>query len=35
MQIRDDFVQYIAPVAEYLNEQTNKNILFEGAHDQC
>ena len=31
MQIRDDFVQYIAPVAEYLNEQTNKSILFEGA----
>ena len=31
MQIRDDFVQYIAPVAEYLSEQTNKNILFEGA----
>ena len=31
MQIKDEVVQYCMPVAEYLNEQTDKNILFEGA----
>ena len=31
--IRDKFLQYVKPVAEWLNEQTDagKNILFEGA----
>ena len=31
--IRDEFLQYVSPVAEWLNEQTDakKNILFEGA----
>ena len=31
--IRDEFLQYVNPVAEWLNEQTDakKNILFEGA----
>lgn len=31
MEIKDDVLQYCSPVAEYLNEQTDKNILFEGA----
>ena len=31
MQIKNEVVQYCMPVAEYLNEQTDKNILFEGA----
>ena len=31
--IRDEFLQYVSPVAEWLNEQTDagKNIMFEGA----
>tara|TARA_B100000965_G_scaffold165020_1_gene137323 strand:+ start:1125 stop:2330 length:1206 start_codon:yes stop_codon:yes gene_type:complete len=31
--IRDEFLQYVNPVAEWLNEQTDagKNIMFEGA----
>ena len=33
LEIKDEIVQYIAPVADYLNEMTdlNKNIVFEGA----
>jgi|TARA_B100001094_G_scaffold6962_1_gene6211 adenylosuccinate synthase len=33
LEIKDEVIQYIAPVADYLNEMTdlNKNIVFEGA----
>jgi adenylosuccinate synthase len=31
MQIKNEVVKYCTPVAEYLNQQTDKNILFEGA----
>jgi len=33
LEIRDEVLQYVAPVAVYLNQMTdnNKNILFEGA----
>jgi len=31
LEIKDEFLQYVGPVEQYLNSATDKNILFEGA----
>ena len=31
LEIKDNFLQYVGPVEQYLNSVTDKNILFEGA----